>query len=318
MRDAGLEEAIRAAGGVGALAQKIGISQPSVSNWARVPAERVVAVEAATGVDAHRPAARSLRRATGSYHRRGRCGARRRIRAALGSAGARTRRRIARAAGAAARRCEPARARPCGARRGRRRHHGRSASSASISISSSGSVAASCCPTARIISPAFCMSGRSRGCARIWRGSASSAAEDNCEPEDHAAILCEIMAGSAGGKFPAPAGADRALFEKHLAPWIGRFFADLERAADGGFLPASRNARPGVHRHRDGSLRAAVVTAAHTSETKEDAAMKQRDKARRSELGRRDFLRALGAGAGAAAAAAPLGGDAQGRHRDQR
>src|SRR5215470_18665621 len=50
MRDAGLEEAIRAAGGVGALAQKIGISQPSVSNWSRVPAERVVAVEAVTGI----------------------------------------------------------------------------------------------------------------------------------------------------------------------------------------------------------------------------------------------------------------------------
>src|SRR6476469_1856543 len=51
MRDEGLDEAIRVAGGVGALARKIGISQPSVSNWARIPAERVVAVEAATGVD---------------------------------------------------------------------------------------------------------------------------------------------------------------------------------------------------------------------------------------------------------------------------
>src|SRR5215471_19729268 len=50
MRDLGLEEAIRAAGGVGALARKIGISQPSVSNWVRVPAERVIAVEAATGI----------------------------------------------------------------------------------------------------------------------------------------------------------------------------------------------------------------------------------------------------------------------------
>jgi TorA maturation chaperone TorD len=50
------------------------------------------------------------------------------------------------------------------------------------------------------------------------------------EPEDHAAILCEIMAGLANGRFPAPAGADRELFEQHLAPWIGRFFADLERA----------------------------------------------------------------------------------------
>src|SRR5262245_57540317 len=50
MRDLGLEEAIRAAGGVGALARRIGISQPSISNWSRVPAERVRAVEAVTGV----------------------------------------------------------------------------------------------------------------------------------------------------------------------------------------------------------------------------------------------------------------------------
>src|ERR1700730_13411321 len=51
MRDDGLDEAIRVAGGVGALARKIGISQPSVSNWARIPAERVLSVEAATGVN---------------------------------------------------------------------------------------------------------------------------------------------------------------------------------------------------------------------------------------------------------------------------
>ena len=51
MRDMGLDEAIRAAGGVGALARKIGISQPSISSWPRVPAERVVSVESATGID---------------------------------------------------------------------------------------------------------------------------------------------------------------------------------------------------------------------------------------------------------------------------
>ena len=39
----------------------------------------------------------------------------------------------------------------------------------------------------------------------------------------------------AGGQFPAPAGADRELFEKHLAPWLGRFFADLERAEGADF-----------------------------------------------------------------------------------
>ena len=55
-------------------------------------------------------------------------------------------------------------------------------------------------------------------------------AEGRLEPEDHAAILCEIMAGLAGGRLAAPAGAERDVFESHLAPWIGRFFADLERA----------------------------------------------------------------------------------------
>src|SRR3569833_3015391 len=51
MRDAGLEEAVRAVGGVSELARQIGISQPTVSNWNKVPAERVLIVEAATGVD---------------------------------------------------------------------------------------------------------------------------------------------------------------------------------------------------------------------------------------------------------------------------
>ena len=55
-------------------------------------------------------------------------------------------------------------------------------------------------------------------------------AEGQVEPEDHAAILCEIMAGLAGGQFATAAGLQQQFFEKHLAPWIGRFFADLERA----------------------------------------------------------------------------------------
>ena len=54
--------------------------------------------------------------------------------------------------------------------------------------------------------------------------------EGQAEPEDHAAILCEIMAGLASRRFPAPTGSDREVFEQHLAPWIGRFFADLEQA----------------------------------------------------------------------------------------
>jgi TorA maturation chaperone TorD len=55
-------------------------------------------------------------------------------------------------------------------------------------------------------------------------------AEGEVEPEDHAAVLCEIMAGLVSGRFEAPPGSDRDLFDKHLSPWIGRFFADLEQA----------------------------------------------------------------------------------------
>src|SRR3954466_14291648 len=51
MRDAGLELAIKAAGGVASLARAIGIAQPSVSAWSRIPAERVLAVEALTRID---------------------------------------------------------------------------------------------------------------------------------------------------------------------------------------------------------------------------------------------------------------------------
>jgi TorA maturation chaperone TorD len=63
-------------------------------------------------------------------------------------------------------------------------------------------------------------------------------AQGQAEPEDHAAILCEVMAGLANGALPAAAGADREVFEQHLAPWIGRFFADLERAEAADFYRA--------------------------------------------------------------------------------
>jgi TorA maturation chaperone TorD len=55
--------------------------------------------------------------------------------------------------------------------------------------------------------------------------------ETQTEPEDHAAILLEIMAGLAGGEIAAPPGSDREIFENYLAPWIARFFSDLEKSA---------------------------------------------------------------------------------------
>jgi DNA-binding transcriptional regulator YdaS (Cro superfamily) len=44
-----LKRAIEAAGGTGKLAAALGIKSQAVSQWRRVPGERVIAVERATG-----------------------------------------------------------------------------------------------------------------------------------------------------------------------------------------------------------------------------------------------------------------------------
>jgi TorA maturation chaperone TorD len=43
------------------------------------------------------------------------------------------------------------------------------------------------------------------------------------------------MSGLAGGMLPAPNDAEKAIFEKHMVSWIGKFFADLEHAEAAGF-----------------------------------------------------------------------------------
>jgi TorA maturation chaperone TorD len=43
------------------------------------------------------------------------------------------------------------------------------------------------------------------------------------------------MAGLAGGSLAAAPDAQERFFQKHLAPWIGRFFADLEQAQGSNF-----------------------------------------------------------------------------------
>jgi TorA maturation chaperone TorD len=46
----GVEKAVQAAGGASALARALGISQPAISSWKRIPAERVLAIESITGI----------------------------------------------------------------------------------------------------------------------------------------------------------------------------------------------------------------------------------------------------------------------------
>lgn len=57
------------------------------------------------------------------------------------------------------------------------------------------------------------------------------------EPEDNIASLMEMMAGMIVGRFGAPAPLDdqRMFWNRHIAPWAGHFFADLEAAENSVF-----------------------------------------------------------------------------------
>lgn len=63
-------------------------------------------------------------------------------------------------------------------------------------------------------------------------------AEGHFEPEDHLGTLCEIMSGLAAGGFEAAPGEEANFFARHLQPWAGRFFADLEQAGSARFYRA--------------------------------------------------------------------------------
>jgi TorA maturation chaperone TorD len=58
-----------------------------------------------------------------------------------------------------------------------------------------------------------------------------------CEPEDHAAALCESM-GLLAGDPEIPLEAEQGFFGTHVEPWLGRFFEDLARAPSAGFYAA--------------------------------------------------------------------------------
>ncbi len=53
-RDQGLSEAIRVAGGIGALAKICGIAPQAVSQWESVPTGRVLMIERETGIPRER------------------------------------------------------------------------------------------------------------------------------------------------------------------------------------------------------------------------------------------------------------------------
>ncbi len=56
-----------------------------------------------------------------------------------------------------------------------------------------------------------------------------------CEPEDHAASLCETMAILIRDSDAVSFARQKRFFERHLSPWLPQFFSDLEREAVGEF-----------------------------------------------------------------------------------
>jgi len=230
MRDPGLNEAIRAVGGVSELARKIGISQPSVSNWNRVPAERITAVEIATGIDRAtlRPDLFGGAIEGGDVDEVDAARAQEYALLATLLMRAPDARLLARLAEL---RGEPT---PLGIA-----HAGLSEAAAKTNAEK----------LEREFFDLFIGVGRSeimpygsyyltgflheRPLARLrddLNEMGIARADGVYEPEDHAGILCEIMSGIADGRLPVPVGSDRIIFEKHMLPWIGRMFTDLEQS----------------------------------------------------------------------------------------
>jgi TorA maturation chaperone TorD len=243
MREPGLEEAIRAVGGVSELARRLGIAQPSVSNWERVPAERVASVEEATGVDRARlrPDLFAVRAPAETIDD---------VDAARAQEYALLATLLARApdrdllAGLARLKSD---ASPLGAAHAKLAEAARRADAARLEREYFnlfvGVGRGEVLPYGSYYLTGFL---HERPLARVRSDLAElgiARAEEQCEPEDHIAILCEVMAGLAGGSFAANAGDERRrtekqFFDKHLAPWARRFFADLERAEAADFYRA--------------------------------------------------------------------------------
>ncbi len=231
MRDQGLSEAIKAVGGVSELARRLGISQPSVSNWNKIPAERVLEIESATGVSrvVLRPDLYSAAAGQGGDLTE-EDSARAQEYSLLASLLGRTPskdllKRLTQLRGDAS---------PLGMA-----HLALAEAAEKITAENIereffdlfiGIGRGELLPYASYYLTGFL---HERPLARLREDLSNLGIERSTgvsDPEDHAAILCEIMAGIINKKFPAEAGTDQKFFEKHMAPWLGRFFKDIEQA----------------------------------------------------------------------------------------
>jgi TorA maturation chaperone TorD len=229
MREAGLQQAIGAAGGVGELARRLGIAPPSVSAWQRVPAERVAAVEAATGVarDVLRPdlfaavePADPIEAARANLYR---------LLAGLllAAPDAPVLARLA---------ALPAGEGPVGEAVSALARAARTADPPTVAREHFrlfvGVGRGEVLPYASWYLTGFL---HDRPLARVRAALAErgiESAEGVPEPEDHLGRLCEVMAGLIAGPFAATVAVQRHFFTQHMQAWAGRCFADIGRAAE--------------------------------------------------------------------------------------
>ena len=63
-------------------------------------------------------------------------------------------------------------------------------------------------------------------------------AEDVKEPEDHAGALCETMSLLINNPQGVSPNIQKSFFDDHIAPWMGKFFEDLQSANSANFYSA--------------------------------------------------------------------------------
>ena len=242
MRDAGLQQAIKAAGGVTALAKAVGIAPPSVSGWSRIPAERVLFVESLTSVprfilrpDLYGSAGEVVSLANEideiDHLRAAEYGL---LSVLLGKApNAETLAKVARLQGDAS---DLGMAHIELASAATERDAG--AVSKEFFNLFIGLGRGELLPYASYYLTGFL---HERPLARVREDFdllGIERAGTSREPEDHIAILLEVMAGLAHGEFDADFGAQMRFFERHLKPWAARMFADLEMSESARFYRA--------------------------------------------------------------------------------
>jgi TorA maturation chaperone TorD len=239
MRDQGLEHVIQTVGGIRGLSRLLGISQPAVSNWKRVPADRILQVESVTGVSRSviRPdlygtapmdenALDPIEQARADEY------------ALLGlllwrAPSADLLGGLARLKGDAS---------PLGMAH---LELGLAAAGAKVPEIEAeffqlfiGLGRGELLPYASYYLTGFL---HERPLAKVREDLAElgiERAERAHEPEDHIAMLCEVMSGIISGQFTSENIDHRVFFDRHLKPWANRFFTDLGAASSTDFYRA--------------------------------------------------------------------------------